>query len=545
MAPRRRLHRVAARRRRALPRGRRLADGADADDRAARDHRRGGRPQSPRRWSAGCTAIAASHVRHGAVIVMLGLIAVGRRDVRDDPGRHHERARLDHRPARATPRTRSPAGSRTSASIRPPPRTPRTRRARSVNDAGSAAAHGPRRRPQGAVGPRLLPGDHRAQPLLPAEGRAEDPQLGRAPPRRPARRRPRGQPAHARRAARLLPGGHDRRRASTPWSSAIGALILGVPLVGTIAAVTFIGGYIPYLGAWSAADVLASCWPSAGPGRRRRAGMIVVQLLANGVLQQVVQPFAMGAALGHPPAGGADRHDRRRRPVRDGRPGPGSTPRLQQVCESPTTSHAREETTRKRRPRAPAPERRTMATIPENGEKRSRRAVPIVLIVLATLIGIVSVLAIWVKRQALETETWVDTSAQLLEDETISRRHRRLRRRVPVRQRRRRGRDRRQAPAAGRAACWAGRRRAQAARQPRRRRGASERTGAGGVGGREPRGPREADRPARGRGRVRLDHRWRGHPRPDCARDRSCRPISGFPTSSPTSCPPGRPSSRS
>jgi predicted PurR-regulated permease PerM len=29
--------------------------------------------------------------------------------------------------------------------------------------------------------------------------------------------------------------------------------------------------------------------------------MVVIQLLANGVLQQVVQPFAMGAALGiHP-----------------------------------------------------------------------------------------------------------------------------------------------------------------------------------------------------------------------------------------------------
>ena len=61
-----------------------------------------------------------------------------------------------------------------------------------------------------------------------------------------------------------------------------------------------------------------------------------------------------------------------------------------------------------------------MATTPETGEERSRRVVPIVLILLATLIGIASVLAVWVKRQALETETWVDTSAQLLEDETIT-----------------------------------------------------------------------------------------------------------------------------
>jgi hypothetical protein len=46
--------------------------------------------------------------------------------------------------------------------------------------------------------------------------------------------------------------------------------------------------------------------------------------------------------------------------------------------------------------------------------------VPITLIVLATVIGIASVLALWVKRQALETDTWVDTSTELLEDETIS-----------------------------------------------------------------------------------------------------------------------------
>ena len=80
----------------------------------------------------------------------------------------------------------------------------------------------------------------------------------------------------------------------------IGALILGVPLVGTITIVTFIGGYIPYLGAWSAAafSVLLAL---GGAGTDAAVGMIVVQLLANGMLQQMVQPFAMGAALGiHP-----------------------------------------------------------------------------------------------------------------------------------------------------------------------------------------------------------------------------------------------------
>ncbi len=38
-----------------------------------------------------------------------------------------------------------------------------------------------------------------------------------------------------------------------------------------------------------------------GAGPEAAGGMIVVQLLANGILQQLVQPFAMGAALGiHP-----------------------------------------------------------------------------------------------------------------------------------------------------------------------------------------------------------------------------------------------------
>ena len=38
-----------------------------------------------------------------------------------------------------------------------------------------------------------------------------------------------------------------------------------------------------------------------GAGTDAAVGMIVIQLLANSVLQQLVQPFAMGAALGiHP-----------------------------------------------------------------------------------------------------------------------------------------------------------------------------------------------------------------------------------------------------
>jgi predicted PurR-regulated permease PerM len=80
----------------------------------------------------------------------------------------------------------------------------------------------------------------------------------------------------------------------------IGALLLGVPLAGTIGAVTFVAAYVPYLGAWTAAtfSVLLAL---GGSGPEAAGGMVIVQLLANGVLQQMVQPFAMGAALGiHP-----------------------------------------------------------------------------------------------------------------------------------------------------------------------------------------------------------------------------------------------------
>jgi predicted PurR-regulated permease PerM len=79
-----------------------------------------------------------------------------------------------------------------------------------------------------------------------------------------------------------------------------GALILDVPLVGTIAVVTFFGGFVPYLGAWTA-GAFSVLLALGGSGVEAAGGMIFVQLLANSVLQQLVQPFAMGAALGiHP-----------------------------------------------------------------------------------------------------------------------------------------------------------------------------------------------------------------------------------------------------
>ena len=81
---------------------------------------------------------------------------------------------------------------------------------------------------------------------------------------------------------------------------AVGAWALGVPLIGTIVAVTFLGAYVPYIGAW-AAGAFAVLIALGGAGTDAAVGMIAVQLLANSVLQQFVQPLAMGAALGiHP-----------------------------------------------------------------------------------------------------------------------------------------------------------------------------------------------------------------------------------------------------
>ncbi|MGH2959642.1 MAG: AI-2E family transporter [Solirubrobacterales bacterium] len=80
----------------------------------------------------------------------------------------------------------------------------------------------------------------------------------------------------------------------------IGAFVLNVPLIATIMLVTFIGAYIPFLGAWVAGAF--SVLIAFGAGTNEAViGMIIIQLLANGILQQMVQPIAYGAALGiHP-----------------------------------------------------------------------------------------------------------------------------------------------------------------------------------------------------------------------------------------------------
>jgi len=74
------------------------------------------------------------------------------------------------------------------------------------------------------------------------------------------------------------------------------ALILGVPLAGTIAVVTFVGAYVPFVGAWVAGAFAVLIALGAG-STSDAAVMAVVALLANGMLQQMIQPFVMGATL--------------------------------------------------------------------------------------------------------------------------------------------------------------------------------------------------------------------------------------------------------
>jgi putative heme transporter len=76
----------------------------------------------------------------------------------------------------------------------------------------------------------------------------------------------------------------------------LGALVLGVPLAGTIAVVTFVTAYVPFIGAFvSGAFAVVLALASEGTGTA--AIMLVIVLLANGLLQNILQPVAFGATL--------------------------------------------------------------------------------------------------------------------------------------------------------------------------------------------------------------------------------------------------------
>jgi predicted PurR-regulated permease PerM len=77
---------------------------------------------------------------------------------------------------------------------------------------------------------------------------------------------------------------------------AFGAWLLGVPLAGTIGIVTFVTAYVPYIGAF-VSGAFAVLIALGSEGTQTALIMLVIVILANGLLQNIFQPFAMGSAL--------------------------------------------------------------------------------------------------------------------------------------------------------------------------------------------------------------------------------------------------------
>jgi len=76
----------------------------------------------------------------------------------------------------------------------------------------------------------------------------------------------------------------------------LGAFILGVPLAGTIAIVTFVTAYVPFVGAW-AAGIFAFVIALGTQGTTDAIILGLIIFLANGALQNILQPFVFGATL--------------------------------------------------------------------------------------------------------------------------------------------------------------------------------------------------------------------------------------------------------
>src|SRR3954454_14825819 len=76
----------------------------------------------------------------------------------------------------------------------------------------------------------------------------------------------------------------------------VGAFLLDVPLAGTIAVVTFVTAYIPFIGA-VVSGAFAVLLALGTQGTTTALIMLVIVILANGLLQNIVSPIAMGATL--------------------------------------------------------------------------------------------------------------------------------------------------------------------------------------------------------------------------------------------------------
>ena len=72
--------------------------------------------------------------------------------------------------------------------------------------------------------------------------------------------------------------------------------MLGVPLAGTIAVVSFVTAYVPIRAFVAGGFAVVLALGSEGP--TTAAIMLAIVLLANGMLQNILQPIAFGATLG-------------------------------------------------------------------------------------------------------------------------------------------------------------------------------------------------------------------------------------------------------
>ena len=304
--------------RHAAARGRRLAARADPDDRHAADRgrrHRGGRvagrgvaqaPRGPARAAARCCCCSRwSLVGALVVVVIVGGISsesasisnahlLGRDDgpgLAEGPGdRPEERELGDDRRAQ-----------------------------RDELDGPGAAARRHRRRGEAVVA-GVLPRADAAQPGVPAQGRADDPRLGRASRGRARRGRAHGQRPDPAVAARLLLRGHDRGRVQRGRGRRRGA-----------------DPRHPAGGDDRRGDVRRRLHPLPrrldrrrvrGAARARRRGRGGGAGDDRDPAARQRRPAAARPAdrlrrrAGHPPAGGARGHDRRRRAVRRRGPDP-------------------------------------------------------------------------------------------------------------------------------------------------------------------------------------------------------------------------------
>lgn len=79
-----------------------------------------------------------------------------------------------------------------------------------------------------------------------------------------------------------------------------GAVLLRLPLVGTIAMLTFVAAYVPYLGAWVSAGFAVLVALGAG-GVSTGLWMLAIVLVTQNVLEGILRPGVFGRALGlHP-----------------------------------------------------------------------------------------------------------------------------------------------------------------------------------------------------------------------------------------------------